>query len=215
MHPTFVPSTFKIEIMKKSILFIVAMVFSTTFVTAQEFIYFGAKGGVNFANITGDDFDTESRTSFNVGLVAEIPVAERFSIQPEVFYSAQGFDLAEIDQDNVFDIDDNIEYQLDYINVPILAKIYFTDGLSIQAGPSFNFKVNEEVDTMPTEDGGDTDVADYSEVKDFEFGGAVGLEYKFDGGFFVQGRYSHGFTKLIDDVDAHNSVIQAGIGFMF
>jgi hypothetical protein len=201
--------------MKKSILVLALIVFSTSITTAQEFVQFGAKGGVNFANITGDDFDTESRTGFNVGLVAEIPVAERFSIQPEVFYSAQGFDLAEIDQDNVFDIDDNIEYQLDYINVPVLAKVYLTDGLSIQAGPSFNFKVNEEVDTMPTEDGGDTDLGDYSEVKDFEFGGAVGLEYKFNGGFFVQGRYSHGFTKLIDDVDAHNSVIQAGIGFMF
>jgi opacity protein-like surface antigen len=201
--------------MKKSILVLAMMVFGTSIATAQEFVQFGAKGGVNFASITGDDFDTESRTGFNLGLVAEIPVAERFSIQPEVYYSAQGFDVSEIDQENVFDIDDNIEYQLDYINVPVLAKIYLTDGLSIQAGPSFNFKVNEEIDTMPTQDGGDTNVAEYSDVKDFEFGGAAGLEYKFDGGFFIQGRYNYGFTKLIDDVDAHNSVFQAGIGYMF
>src|SRR5690606_24203250 len=108
-------------------------------------VQFGVKGGVNFATITGDDFnDLDSRTSFNAGFVAEIPVTNRFSIQPEVFYSGQGFDIREIDQDNVFDNDQNIEYQLDYIQVPVLAKLYLVDGLSIEVGPQFGFKVNEE-----------------------------------------------------------------------
>ena len=72
--------------MKKSILFIAAMIFSTTFVAAQEFVYFGAKGGVNFSNFSGDgwsDFDDgDARTAYHLGLVSEIPVSERFSIQP-------------------------------------------------------------------------------------------------------------------------------------
>lgn len=199
--------------MKKSILFIAAMVFSTTFVAAQEFVYFGVKGGVNISTVTGDDFDSpEERTSFNVGLLAEIPLTQRFSLQPEVYYSGQGFDAAEIDQDNVFDTDENVEFQLDYINVPILAKFYLVDGLSLQAGPSFNFKVNEEIDYQPTNNAGDRD---FDEVKDFEFGGAVGVEYKFNNGFLIQARYNHGFTELAENTDAYNSVFQAGVGFMF
>lgn len=199
--------------MKKSILFLAAMVFSTTFVAAQEFVYFGVKGGVNISTVTGDDFDSpEERTSFNVGLLAEIPLTQRFSLQPEVYYSGQGFDAAEIDQDNVFDTDENVEFQLDYINVPILAKFYLVDGLSLQAGPSFNFKVNEEIDYQPTNNAGDRD---FDEVKDFEFGGAVGVEYKFNNGFLIQARYNHGFTELAENTDAYNSVFQAGVGFMF
>ncbi|MDT0691781.1 porin family protein [Salegentibacter sp. F188] len=204
---------------KKGILMVAMAFLATTAVNAQEFAQFGIKGGVNFSTFTGDGIrgfeDPDMRTGFHLGLLAEIPLADKFSIQPEVLYSAQGFDLVDDAQDNLFDIDDNVEYQVDYITVPVLAKIYLVEGLSVQAGPSFNFKVNEEIDSAPLQDGGDTDVSDVSAVKDFEFGGVAGLEYKFNNGFFIQGRYNYGFTDLIEDYDVHNSVFQAGVGYMF
>ena len=201
--------------MKKSILIIALVLFGATTMSAQEAWNFGIKGGVNFANFTGDDFSSDnSRTSFNVGLLAEIPLADRFSIQPEVLYSGQGYEIYENDQANFLDVDDNVEYQLDYVSVPVLAKIYLVDGLSVQAGPSFNFKVNEEIDYQPTQDGGDIDNP-YPGAQDFEFGGAAGLEYKFNNGFFIQGRYTYGFSETFEDLDIHNSVWQAGVGFMF
>ncbi|WP_367182742.1 porin family protein [uncultured Christiangramia sp.] len=201
--------------MKKTVLLVtVALMGFVSNSFAQESWSFGVKGGVNFSTVTGDYFkDPSHRTAFNVGVLAEIPVANRLSIQPEVLYSAQGYDFASIDEDNIFDIDDNIEYQLDYIQVPVLAKVYVTDGLSVQAGPSFNFNVNEEIDYSPTENGGDIELED--QVKDFEIGGAAGLEYKLNSGFFIQGRYTYGFTEVFDGSDAHNSVWQAGIGYQF
>ena len=191
--------------------------------TSAKQVQLGVKGGVNFATITGDDFeDLDSRTSFNAGLVAEFPISDRFSIQPEVFYSGQGFDIREIDQDNVFDTDENVEYQLDYIQVPILAKLYLVEGLSIEVGPQFGFKINEEIDSQPNSDGGDVDIDNEdSSVKDFETSIAGGLSYKFTNGFFISGRYTYGLTNLFDDdsifegVDARNAVAQVGIGFMF
>ncbi|WP_373057584.1 porin family protein [Zunongwangia sp. H14] len=206
--------------MKKSVLIIALAVFGITGMNAQEFVQFGIKGGLNFSTFTGDGIqgfeDPDMRTGFNVGLLAEIPLIEdKFSIQPEVLYSAHGFDISDDQQDNIFDIDDNVEYQLDYISVPVLAKIYLLDGLSVQAGPAFNFKVNEEIDNAPLQDGGDTDVSDVSAVKDFEIAGAAGLEYKFNNGFFIQGRYTYGFSDVVEDYDVHNSVIQAGVGFFF
>ncbi|MDT0644308.1 porin family protein [Zunongwangia sp. F363] len=206
--------------MKKSVLIIALAIFGVTGMKAQEFVQFGIKGGANFSTFTGDGIqgfeDPDSRTSFNVGVLAEIPLIEdRFSIQPEVLYSAQGFDISDDQQDNIFDVDDNVEYQLDYISVPVLAKIYLVDGLSVEAGPSFNFKVNEEIDNAPLQDGGDTDVSDVSAVQDFEIAGAAGLEYKFNNGFFIQGRYTYGFSDVVEDYDVHNSVFQAGIGFFF
>ncbi|MFD2914388.1 porin family protein [Psychroserpens luteus] len=212
--------------MKKIILITTATFFTLFTLNAQsdsKAVQVGAKGGVNFSNINGDDIgDNKSRTSFNVGLVAEIPLSERISFQPELLYSGQGFDLKEQDQDNVFDTDDNIEYQLDYIQVPLLIKAYLVKGLSVEAGPQFGFKINEEIDFQPNSDGGDLDInRDDSYVKNFDTSLALGSSYKFDGGFFVNARYTLGLTNIfkedtvLENVDAKNNVWQFGIGFMF
>ena len=212
--------------MKKLILITGLFIFSTTLLHAQadsKAIQLGVKGGVNSTKITGDDIDdVKSRTSFNVGLLAEIPITQRLSLQPEVMYSGQGFDVEEIDQDNMFDTDENIEYQLDYIQVPLLLKAYLVKGLSIEAGPQFGFKIHEELDFQPNNDGGDIEInEDDSYVKDFDTGLVLGAGYKFDNGFFVNGRYNMGLTNIFEDntifenVDAKNAVWQFGIGFMF
>lgn len=183
----------------------------------------GVKAGVNFATIAGDDIDDlDSRTSFNVGLFMELPLSERFSFQPEILYSGQGFTVLSNNQDNVFDTDENVEYQLSYIQVPLLAKIYLVEGLSIEAGPQFGFKINEEIDTEPMGDGGDTVIdPDDSYIKDFDTSLALGAGYKFNSGFFVNARYTYGLTNIfkentiLENVDAKNAVWQFGLGFTF
>ncbi|MGJ8550469.1 porin family protein [Winogradskyella wichelsiae] len=212
--------------MKKLIVFTGAFLFALTSINAQsdsKAFQLGAKGGVNFSKLSGDDFDdVDSRTSFNAGLVAELPISERFSFQPEVFYSGQGFDILERDQDNVFDTDQNVEYQLDYIQVPLLLKVYLVKGLSVEAGPQFGFKIHEEFDTEPNSDGGDIEIdSDDSYVKDFDTSLALGTSYKFDSGFFLSARYTKGLTNIFKDdtlfenVDGKNDVWQFGLGFMF
>ncbi len=200
--------------MKKLVLIAGLIALGTTASFAQSAYRFGVKAGLNISNITGSDSrDQDSRLSFNGGLVAELPISEKFSFQPEVIYSAQGSTIAAIDEDNFLDIDENIEYQLDYVKVPLLAKIYLTDGLSLQAGPSINFLVNEEIDYQPVSNGGDVNIVDGANT--FELGTAAGLEYQFDSGFFIQGRYTRGFTRIYDNVNAYNYAVQAGVGYVF
>ncbi|NBL64884.1 outer membrane beta-barrel protein [Flavobacterium sp. NST-5] len=173
---------------------------------------FGVKGGVNFATIAGgDDFDSpDSRTSFHVGVLGEFPVADIFSIQVEALYSGQGFE-SDIDGE-IFGGEGKVEYQLDYINVPVLAKLYATRNLSFEVGPQFSFKVNEEIDADANADGGDLDL---DEAKDFELGIAGGLTFQTDMGLFATGRYIYGLTDIIENRDARNSVFQIGIGYKF
>ncbi|SFU34219.1 Outer membrane protein beta-barrel domain-containing protein [Pustulibacterium marinum] len=201
-----------------TVFFTVAGLLVTHAQADQSLPQIGVKGGFNFSTITGDDFDDgqDPRTSFNVGLLAELPLSDRFSIQPEVLYSAQGFDIKQ------YDNSDDLEYQLDYIQVPILAKFYLVKGLSIEAGPQFGFKVNEEIDSNPDSDGGDFDISeDSSSVKDFDTSIAGGVSYKFDNGFFLSGRYAYGLSSIFDDdsifqnIDVKNAVWQVGVGFMF
>lgn len=200
--------------MKKTFLLAVFAIFGITIsANAQEYWNFGIKGGVNFTNMTSDGFDdTNSRTGYNVGLLAEIPVGDSFSIQPEVLYSTQGTDATRVVAGQSYEG----EYQLDYVQVPLIAKIYLVDGLALEAGPSFNFLANEKYDysgSLGFES--ETDMA-----SSFEFGGALGASYKFNNGLFLSGRYTQGFTDAFDsdnwDGDAvKNNGIQLGLGFIF
>lgn len=196
--------------MKKSILLVAIALLGFTTMSAQEYVMFGAKGGVNFTNMTSDGFDdNNSRTGFHLGLLAEIPLSERFSVQPEVLYSTQGTEATRTVMGNSV----TGEYQLDYIQVPVMAKFYLLEGLALEVGPSFNFLVNEEVDVAGTT--ANTDLG-----SGFEFGGALGASYNFRGGFFLSGRYTQGFTDAFDsdnwDSDAvNNNGFQVGVGFMF
>ncbi len=172
---------------------------------------FGVKGGVNFATVTGDDFDSpDSRTSFHVGLLAEFPMTEMFSLQAEALYSGQGFET-DIDG-GLFGGEGHVEYQLDYINVPVLAKVYVLEGLSLEVGPQFGFKVHEEFDAEPNADDGDLEI---DEAEDFDFGVAAGVSFETPMGLFATGRYTQGFTDIIEDADVKNSVFQIGIGYKF
>ncbi len=201
--------------MKKTFLLIaIAVLGFGASANAQEYWNFGIKGGVNFTNMSSDGFeDNNSRTGFHLGVLAEIPVSDRFSIQPEALYSTQGTEATRMFAgENVTG-----EYQLDYVQVPLIAKFYLIDGLALEAGPSFNFLVEEEYDF-------ESDIVDFESdtemASTFEFGGAIGASYKFNNGFFLNGRYVLGFTDAFDsdnfDDDAiKNNGFQLGVGFQF
>lgn len=109
--------------MKKILLLAVVTVLGFTNVNAQE-IKFGAKGGLNFASISGNNTTgSDVVTSFNFGVLSEIPISDKFSFQPELMYSGQGYSL----NDNTI--------ALSYLNIPLMGKYYVTKGLSVEAGP--------------------------------------------------------------------------------
>jgi hypothetical protein len=172
---------------------------------------FGVKGGVNFATVTSgnDNFNSpDSRTSFHVGAVGEFPLADIFSLQVEALYSGQGFEI----RDETILNDQKTEYQLDYINVPVLAKVYLFEGFSLEAGPQFSFVVNEEIDTRPLDNAGDTNL---EEAESFEFGVAAGLTFQTNMGLFASGRYNLGLTDIYNDANIQNSVFQISLGYKF
>ncbi|HEX9980718.1 MAG TPA: porin family protein [Flavobacterium sp.] len=182
--------------------------------TTDRSISFGVKGGVNFASISGDDIESpDSRTSFHVGGLVEFPLASIFSLQVEAMYSGKGFEY-----DNVLGDDgDHAELQLDYIDVPVLAKIYAFKGFSFEVGPQFSFLINEEFDYEPNSNGGDIELDDSEFEADnkFDFGVAGGVSFQTDMGLFASGRYTYGLTEIYENTDAMNSVFQISIGYKF
>src|SRR5690554_2149585 len=201
--------------MKKLVLSALAVCALSGSAFAQQEVKFGPKAGVNFANLSNFD-NSEMKTGFHVGAVAEIKFNDKFSIQPELLYSAQG---------TKFPINNSeVKLNNDYINIPIMAKYYIVDGFSVEAGPQVGFLTKAELEGTFGNLTGTTDIKD--NVKSVDFGVNFGLAYDLPNGFFANARYNLGLAKVYEDVnvfnnttvsfsDAKNSVIQVGVGYKF
>ncbi|PKA84304.1 outer membrane protein with beta-barrel domain [Ulvibacter sp. MAR_2010_11] len=183
--------------MKKLLIMAAIAVFGFTTANAQG-VSFGVKAGANFASINGDDADDlDGRTSFHVGGVVNIGISELFAVQPELVYSAQGFEF------------EDVKGKLDYVNIPIMADFTVADGLSLQGGPQvgINISAKQEFD-------GETEDIDDIETLDLGFG--AGAQYRLpDMGLFFQARYVIGFNDIVEDFAGKNSVISLSVGWFF
>lgn len=180
---------------------------STTAIAQDSKNSISIKGGLNYTTITKGDFEEgpDPRTSFHIGLVGEISLIPKvFSIQPEAIYSRQGFEY-----DNLFG--NRMQYKLDYINFPVLAKLYIIKELSIEAGPQFGLKVSEKVDYK----GENNTPPQENNYNNFDTALAGGLSFNFSNGVFLTARYTQSLNEVIKDTGAKNKVFQAGIGFKF
>jgi len=194
--------------MKKKILLIsLAILTLTITVKSQEKIQFGIKGGVNFTNMTSDILiEKEYKIGFHIGILSEITFGDKFSLQPEILYSTYGAKGKAI---MIGGPSITTEYKLDYIQIPILAKIYLYKGLSLEIGPSFNFLVN---DKKIRESNTITDIGEK-----FEFSGILGISYKLSSGFIGSFRYTNSLTNALDQnyYETKNYGFLIGIGYLF
>lgn len=180
---------------------------STTAIAQDSKNSISIKGGLNYTTITKGDFEEgpDPRASFHIGLAGEISLIPKvFSIQPEAIYSRQGFEY-----DNLFG--NRMQYKLDYINFPVLAKVYIIKELSIEAGPQFGLKVSEKVDYK----GENNTPPQENNYNNFDTALAGGLSFNFSNGVFLTARYTQSLNEVIKDTGAKNKVFQAGIGFKF
>ena len=196
--------------MKK--LFLIIILIAGVTLQAQE-IQFGVKAGLNIASINGDNFqDLSSRTSFHVGGLLEFKIADKFSIQPEILYSAQGAKFKASEEV----IETNVTWKLDYLNIPVMAKYYIADKFSLEAGPQVGFLVSSkadiEVNNISTEQDLNDDV-----IKSTDFGLNFGLGYKLDNGLNFGARYNLGLsnTSNVSSENIKNGVFQFSVGYNF
>lgn len=214
--------------MKTLLLVMVGALIGVSQVHAQT-MDIGAKAGVNFANIGGDtEFDFEGKTGYHAGIIAEILFSERFSLQPEFLYSAQGAKM-EVSGNELgipYRLESNIS--IDYLDVPVLAKYYVIDGLSLELGPQVGFllKGEQEYDISI---GGDTETATEdikNDLETFVFGLAAGVGYKINDGVVINARYILGLSNIqksdesfdeenLKDISLKNYVLQFSLGYMF
>jgi hypothetical protein len=175
----------------------------TTFAETEKAkdVKIGIKLGMNIATVNGSEANNlDSRTGFVIGVAAEIPFTEKFSIQPELLYSAQGAQQR-----------DNFMYDLNYISLPIMAKYYIAKGFTLEAGPQFSFLLKDELVPINQNNVSSVNTA----AENFDLALNLGLGYQFKSGIFFQTRYNLGLIAITENPDIKNGVFQMTLGFQF
>lgn len=191
--------------MKKLSLFVAVILLSSA-VMAQTQAKIGLKAGLNIANasLTPEAVDVGTRLGFHGGLLAHIHLSPQWGIQPEVIYSGQGF------EDNTF----NVEYKLNYLNIPVMVQYMFDNGFRINAGPQVGFLLDGKI-----AESGYPDVDIKNDLKKIDAGVGLGLGYLSYSGLGIEGRYNLGLTNIKESVggdvdEIKNRVFQVSLFYM-
>ncbi len=111
-------------------------------VQAQNDFKLGIKGGVNFANLSSSDAkERKVLTGINFGVFAKLPISKSFAIQPEIYFTSKG---SQQTYENAFTTG-TAKFELNYIEVPVLAVINLTNNFNFQLGPYASYLVSSKV----------------------------------------------------------------------
>jgi hypothetical protein len=165
----------------------------------------GAKAGVNMAKFTKTT-GLGTRTGIYVGVFGEYVISSYVGIQGELLYSQMGAKLKATSSTAA----STMKY--DYITIPMLAKVYVMENLSLDLGPQFGFLASSKHGNATVQG-----------MKKFDTSFAAGLSYKIIGRIDVSARYNLGLTKVSDKmtddnekkISPKNNVIAVSVGYRF
>ncbi len=166
----------------------------------------GIKGGYNLSAVSFDgDGETGQRHSFHIGFYTESFLNPNVAIQLELQYSQQGYEIR--------DSGGTFTQKLNYINLPLLLKIYPSDNFFLETGPQIGYAIThkEEFDSS-------FDLFDTSREftpKSFDWGVNFGGGFKTDSGVSFGLRYHLGLGDIYDEGKPKNRVWQFSLGFDF
>jgi hypothetical protein len=209
--------------MKKlsTLLLVFFLAFGITATTqAQSPLSFGLKAGLNISDISGPDTDSDTRTGLTGGLAVYLNLpALPIGIESGLYYSQKGSSYSESDEFGDFDE----TLKLDYIEVPVLARLNFPTpgpiGPHLVAGPYIGFNINAQAEG--TEDGVtyDEDISDFINSTDIGLMFGAGLDFNIGvTSLNAQARYSIGLNNVYDfdtDDTYRNSVFSIVVGINF
>lgn len=153
----------------------------------------GVKGGVNVSNLYVDDVDDENaRVGFHAGVYGQVLSTEAFALQPELLYTTKG-------SETTFDgiIDQTIDFNLNYLELPILAVFKLGEAAEIHLGGYASYLLNANIDYSGDIANGDEEL-DRDNFKSFDYGLVGGFALNFSA-LQIGVRYNYGLAKIADD----------------
>ena len=213
-----------------------ATVALSTIAIAQTKTSFGVKGGLSYAGLQGNavntvqnlvDFSngaitTSSRPGIFGGGFVNIPVSEKFSIEPAVYYTQKGYEMKgtfSFKGAEFFSAGASAQLTTSYIDVPVLAKVNL-DGFQVFAGPQVSYLADAKLRMKAGALGFniiDNTMDAKNQFNDLDVAITGGLGYQFSNGFNITAAYDHGLSKIDkgQNFDSYNRAFKVGFGFKF
>jgi hypothetical protein len=212
-------------------------IFLANFSFAQIFV--GVRGGVSGSTMTKFKLIENIIPDFKLlpaptgAIFVELPITDRFSIQPELAFVQKGFVVNEsFNVDGISALGVNIPLggrialKNNYVEMPILAKIKLGDANEGHAyflvGPAVGYLVDSRavirvLNIFPIRTSLGTGLFHKGE---FSGVAALGYEIPFNNGkFFMEGRYQHGFSRVLDlplvQLPVRNQTVSFSVGMAF
>jgi hypothetical protein len=177
--------------MIKKICFVIMLLFAIDSGHSQQ-IDLGPKLGANFATL-GDIEEFDNEIGFVGGFFLTLDF-NKFYLQTELLYSQQG---------GSFDV---FEFDLDYINVPVLIKFDIIGSLNFQFGPQFGFLIEDNIPDS---------IVDSFETDTFDLSGVGGLGINLPLNLRADARYIFDLSNDFKTADFDSGYYMLTIGFTF
>ncbi len=164
---------------------------------------FGPKVGLNVATVNGiPNADAKPRIGVSAGVFLDRALTDWFAVETALMFSQQGFEANEEGHTS--------KVHLNYVGVPVVAKLYMAGGFNLQLGADFQYMVTAR----------EKDNGQYMKLKDqfnkYNADFIVGLAYDFKFGLIVETRYNIGLVDLDNQGDGiRNGMVQLSVGCRF
>ncbi len=160
----------------------------------------GIKGGYNLAAVSFDgEGETDQRHGFHIGVYGESFISESVSIQAELMYSQQGYEIK--------NSNGTFTQKLNYINLPLMLKAYPTENFFLEAGPQIGVAITHKEEY----DGLFSSSQEFT-PNNFDWGMNFGGGIKTNSGISLGVRYHLGLGDIYDSGKAFNRVWQFSVG---
>lgn len=187
-----------------------------SFAKAQNIAY-GLKAGLNLSDWHTSNADAnevyDMRTAFHAGGFVQFELSDKFTVQPEILYSAVGTKI-EVSTPTLrtAEASSNLTYGMDYLSIPVMAQYKVTDAIHLELGPQLGILLSAKAKY----DGDSDDIKD--EMETVDFGMNIGVGYQLENGLLFNARYGYGlsnFVKESGDEWYKNNVFQFSVGYKF
>ena len=168
------------------------------------------KVGFNLSEISAKD--SKFKAGLVAGLEGQYQINNWFALSAGLLYTQEGTKIK----------DSELKFNLEYLNIPVMAKFYVAKGLSLNAGLQLGFMTKGKLKGYGYND----DIKSICNKADFSI--PLSIAYEFTNGLSFEARYTGGLTNVIKEEtikaaglsykwekDNKNEVFMLTVGYKF
>jgi hypothetical protein len=172
--------------------------------------YFGIRGGLILSSTGGSDaVNSKIKPGFLIGAYMPVPLTEFYTLEPGIYYSLKGSRIEDGTESSVF--------HLHYIDLPVLARFYFGNGINIFGGPQISYLAGSK---SRFENNGQIIIDTSTEgLRRFDLGIGIGIGYDLPvpNNLNINLGYDWGLLSLDADgnTNTYNRLLKLAVGYTF